>query len=205
MLHLHGVAGQFLDDLIKIALHAAEAQIFGGGGQSGAGLGSLFGGGGGGGGGFGGLLKGVLSIFGGGGGGAAAAASSAAPSLGYDLAGFLADGGPAQPGKTYMVGERGPELLRMGATGGTVIPNHAITSFGNMNARVNQPAPQVTVVAPLHFDLSNAVMTPDLLNQMNRISQTHAQNYAGAAYKQAVTDAGKQAPAAVRYHQIRQG
>jgi len=36
MLHLHGVAGEFLNDLIQIGLHALEAQIFGGGSGAGA-------------------------------------------------------------------------------------------------------------------------------------------------------------------------
>jgi len=40
-----------------------------------------------------------------------------------DIGGFLADGGPAEAGKTYVVGERGPEILRMGSQSGTVSPN----------------------------------------------------------------------------------
>lgn len=32
-------------------------------------------------------------------------------------------GGPVQPGSTYLVGERGPEVLVMGSGSGTVIPN----------------------------------------------------------------------------------
>ena len=71
---------------------------------------SLFGGqggGGSGGGGFlGGLLSGVAGAFGGGGG----------------FGGFLAEGGRAVPGRSYIVGENGPEVFRP-ATGGDVIPN----------------------------------------------------------------------------------
>lgn len=37
-----------------------------------------------------------------------------------------AEGGPVLPGGTYLVGERGPELLQMGSAGGTVIPNQRI-------------------------------------------------------------------------------
>lgn len=33
-----------------------------------------------------------------------------------------ANGGPVMPGRSYMVGERGPELLSMGASGGMVTP-----------------------------------------------------------------------------------
>jgi hypothetical protein len=42
-----------------------------------------------------------------------------------DYAGGRASGGPVSGGKTYLVGERGPELLTMGGAG-RVTPNHAI-------------------------------------------------------------------------------
>ncbi|MBC7964080.1 MAG: hypothetical protein H7Y05_14195, partial [Steroidobacteraceae bacterium] len=35
-------------------------------------------------------------------------------------------GGPVESGSTYLVGERGPELLTMGGQGGTVTPNSAL-------------------------------------------------------------------------------
>jgi hypothetical protein len=38
------------------------------------------------------------------------------------LTGRRAFGGPVLPGGTYLVGEQGPELLRMGSTAGTVSP-----------------------------------------------------------------------------------
>lgn len=37
-----------------------------------------------------------------------------------------AAGGPVDAGKTYLVGERGPELLRLGQGSGTVVPNGAM-------------------------------------------------------------------------------
>jgi phage-related minor tail protein len=43
----------------------------------------------------------------------------------YGHEGTRAGGGPVDAGKTYLVGEKGPELLRMGSGGGTVIPNGA--------------------------------------------------------------------------------
>jgi myosin heavy subunit len=47
-----------------------------------------------------------------------------APSGPYNPASHArASGGPVYPGGVYTVGERGPETLVMGATGGTVIPN----------------------------------------------------------------------------------
>ncbi len=80
------------------------------------------------GGGFGGgLLGGVLGLFGGG------PAALLAGGTGFGdynevaaLAGARADGGPVQGGKAYLVGERGPEILRMGAQGGRIVPNEAI-------------------------------------------------------------------------------
>ena len=42
------------------------------------------------------------------------------------LAGARAGGGPVDAGKTYLVGERGPELLRMGQGSGSVVPNAAM-------------------------------------------------------------------------------
>ena len=54
--------------------------------------------------------------------------------LGKGIGGFLgkifgggkADGGPVSAGKTYLVGEKGPELLTMGSSGGFVTPNNKI-------------------------------------------------------------------------------
>jgi phage-related minor tail protein len=45
--------------------------------------------------------------------------------LGDIFGGMRADGGDMTPGKAYMVGERGPEMI-MPRSAGTVIPNHAL-------------------------------------------------------------------------------
>lgn len=54
------------------------------------------------------------------------------------LAGFLAEGGTAQAGKAYVVGERGPELFVPRSTG-TVVPNDAManTVGGEVNVNFN--------------------------------------------------------------------
>jgi len=47
------------------------------------------------------------------------------------LSGFFggkAIGGPVQAGGTYLVGERGPEILTMGGRGGHITPNNKISS-----------------------------------------------------------------------------
>ena len=43
------------------------------------------------------------------------------------FAGFAANGGPVKGGKSYIVGERGPELFTPGVSGG-ITPNHALGS-----------------------------------------------------------------------------
>ena len=53
-----------------------------------------------------------------------------------DLTRHLANGGTAQGGKSYLVGERGPEMFTPGVTG-TVTPNHAM---GSTNIVVNVDA-----------------------------------------------------------------
>ena len=46
-------------------------------------------------------------------------------------------GGPVSAGQSYLVGERGPELLRLGSKGGHVTPNHQL---GNTSVVVNVDA-----------------------------------------------------------------
>ncbi len=57
-----------------------------------------------------------------------------------------ANGGPVTAGGTYLVGERGPELLTMGARGGYVTPNHAIGG-GTVNVTVTSADPNEVVRA----------------------------------------------------------
>lgn len=64
--------------------------------------------------------------------------------------GFRANGGPVSAGRTYMVGERGPELFTARRSGYV----HANGSGGGARA-------------PVVFDLRGAVMTEDLLAQVN--------------------------------------
>jgi hypothetical protein len=57
---------------------------------------------------------------------------------GAAVAGFLAEGGPALPGKAYVVGERGPELF-VPSTAGAVVPNHQLAgaAAGTYNISIN--------------------------------------------------------------------
>ncbi len=59
----------------------------------------------------------------------------------------LATGGMASAGGTYLVGERGPELLTMGARSGYVTPNHALGGGGSINVTVTSANPDDVVRA----------------------------------------------------------
>lgn len=72
--------------------------------------------------------------------------------------GARAFGGPVKAGGTYLVGERGPEILRMGAQGGVVIPNHQIAAPGGGGT---------TVVQNFTLDARGGITTPQLLAQVN--------------------------------------
>ena len=52
------------------------------------------------------------------------------------LSGKLANGGTASAGRSYLVGERGPEIFTPKSSG-TVIPNDKIGGGGNTNIVVN--------------------------------------------------------------------
>lgn len=54
-----------------------------------------------------------------------------------NLDGFRANGGSVDAGKNYLVGEQGPEILRMGSGSGMVIPNKAISGGGNVSVQIN--------------------------------------------------------------------
>src|SRR5690606_16248631 len=51
--------------------------------------------------------------------------------VGSILDGRRASGGPVYPGGTFLVGENGPEVLRMGNNSGTIVPNNRLPSLGN--------------------------------------------------------------------------
>ncbi len=56
--------------------------------------------------------------------------------LGTIFGGFLANGGVTKPNKSYVVGERGPEIFTPGVTG-RVTPNHAMGSPTNIVVNVD--------------------------------------------------------------------
>ena len=68
------------------------------------------------------------------------AIQQAVSGIGGKIGGFLgkiltgkANGGPVSAGGSYIVGEKGPEILQMGSRGGNIIPNNAIGGGGTTN------------------------------------------------------------------------
>jgi len=130
------------------------------------------------------LIGGISGMLGGGGGAIGGGAKSIA-----NFKGARAAGGPVTAGGTYLVGENGPELFTPPRSG-TIVPNHAINtsaaaSMAGVTA-VGRAAPTV-VTQVMKFDLTGAVMTPDLLAQMNQMAQAAAFGGAMAGSNQAQT------------------
>ena len=65
-------------------------------------------------------------------------AFSSLPSKALSLIGIKADGGPVTQSGSYLVGERGPEIVTL-TRGQTVIPNHAIGSAMGGGGTVTVP------------------------------------------------------------------
>jgi len=106
--------------------------------------------------------------------------------LGSIFGGARASGGPVSAGRAYLVGEMGPELF-IPPTNGHIAPNGV-----SINPGQGQSGGAVI------FDMRGAVMTQDLLNQMNQISAERA----GQVYGQIKGEQAQQAKAA-RYRVAR--
>lgn len=95
-----------------------------------------------------------------------------APGLLGKIPGFAGGTSYAPEGLAW-VGEDGPELVRFRRPGAQVIPNATI------RAAMNLKTPQaggghVTVLQPVHNNFAGAVMTKDLLREMEAVSRQHA-------------------------------
>jgi len=60
--------------------------------------------------------------------------------LGNIFGGGKAMGGPVGANKSYLVGENGPEILRMGNQSGSITPNHRLGGMGSTSVVVNVDA-----------------------------------------------------------------
>ncbi|MGD0586696.1 MAG: hypothetical protein ABSA86_13155 [Oryzomonas sp.] len=97
-----------------------------------------------------------------------------------------ADGGPVDPFTTYLVGERGPELISMGSQGGTVTPNHALGGH-TYNVSITQHLNITGVGADLTANMRTIAgqakdqAKTEILNSMQR----------GTEFAQAAANAGR--------------
>lgn len=91
--------------------------------------------------------------------GASGGASLAGAASGGEISGGRAGGGSVEAGKTYIIGENGPELLRMGSQSGTVIPNSALNGPQQVQVQItNNGTPQKVSGAQATFDPKRAVI-----------------------------------------------
>lgn len=88
-----------------------------------------------------------------------------------------ASGTDFAPGGLALVGEKGPELVSL-PRGARVTPNDVLGNLATPRAQPTQIVQQFT------FDVSGAVMTQDLLDQMNRIGAAAAIKGAAGGYQQ---------------------
>lgn len=114
-LDFKSLADSIISDLIRIQIKSMISSASGGGG----GLSALLG-----------------AVFGGFGGGIGMSTNSVGSLGSLGLSGGRASGGPVSAGAAYLVGEKGPEILRMGSQSGHVIPNHEIGGGGAMKVTI---------------------------------------------------------------------
>lgn len=93
------------------------------------------------------------------------------------ISGARAAGGPVTAGKTYLVGEEGPELFTAPASG-TIVPNSMIDTSAarSMTGVSAMPAGVggVTVLQTIQLHAEGAVMTEDLVHYINAQAQNAA-------------------------------
>ena len=125
---LKGMLKGFIDVIRRMVAETAAAQIFGSKKSGGLGFADF-------------IASGISGIFGGAGG--------AVPTTGpggviHNFSGPRADGGPVDWGRSYLVGERGPELFTPRG-GGHITPNHALV--GGVVQNITEDARGATVDA----------------------------------------------------------
>jgi hypothetical protein len=199
-LHLHGIAGQFLQDLIKIGIERElliplANTLFPQQGAS-AGLGGS-------GGGLGGLLGSIAHLFGGGGGGLG----------GVNGTGVIMENPFTTPG--FATGVTGVFGGRHGTDNNILSLNgqpfarvnrgepFAIgPNIGAANGRVSSPSsPNIVVVQPIHADFTGARTDEQTMRQFQQYADARSRQ----AYEAAVATAGQQAPGVISRAQTLKG
>ena len=88
-------------------------------------------------------------------------AAAGASGLGAE---YRASGGPVSAGRSYIVGEKGPELLQMGNQSGRVVPNEALGGKPQVNLKVvNVTDPRAIVSA-----MEDGTADQAFINMLNR-------------------------------------
>lgn len=98
-------------------------------------------------------------------------ADSSLSATGDLIRGRRAGGGQVEPWGRYWVGERGPELLQMGAMGGSVLPNHASGWGGNQvvqNITYNVPDGYTPAMFASALDQNNQALKGEIASDMAR-------------------------------------
>ena len=111
-------ANAVLRDINRLVANDIKTRLFGGNSSGGGGFGEI-----------------LSKWFGGGGGNTSAAAdalSGGAVSSAVELSGVMAEGGSVFGGKTYLVGEKGPELFRASGSG-SITPNDQLGGSMTVN------------------------------------------------------------------------
>lgn len=113
-----------IKDLIRFQAQAAMTAMFSGGSGGGGLVGSLVSG-----------LTGWAGAASGATYGTSAGSQQSMMLASQDF-GLRANGGMVQAGQSYLVGERGPELLTLGSVSGNITPNSALGGGGNVTVNV---------------------------------------------------------------------
>ena len=174
-LKLGGVAGDVLNSIINDFVRlAAQQAIFGSAGSGGGLLGSI---------------GGLLGIGGGG---------PATLLGGTPYGGARATGGPVSAGKTYLVGEQGPELFRADSAG-TIVPNSELVGAaarGMVGASVassmNQQTGTIRVVITHDNDMFTARVQEASVPVAIEVVRQSAPGIAATAKAETIRDLGRQ-------------
>ena len=172
-LKLGGVAGDVLNSIINDFIRlAAQQAIFGSAGSGGGLLGSI---------------GGLLGI-----GGGPASLLAGTP---YD--GARATGGPVTAGKTYLVGERGPELFRADSAG-TIVPNNELVGAAarsmvgaSVASSMNQQTGTIRVVITHDNDMFTARVQEASVPVAIEVVRQSAPGIAATAKAETIRDLGR--------------
>lgn len=96
------------------------------------------------------------------------------------ISGARAAGGPVQRGKTYLVGENGPELFRAPGSG-NIVPNHELAGAAArsmVGATATRTAPATIIQQTVQVDARNSVNPDGFARQILAVSAQQAQQVA---------------------------